>query len=88
MFGKTKVLVNSWFTKQLKISKRTGKTEQPTVNSLNFVVDSLLHALQVVRYSWSLHGVAWSLWDMACHIPCQTFDTFELLFWFQTLCFR
>ncbi|KAJ0587107.1 hypothetical protein HanIR_Chr04g0159411 [Helianthus annuus] len=30
------------FQKQLK-------TNQPTVNSLNFVVDSLLHALQVVK---------------------------------------
>ncbi|KAJ0835074.1 hypothetical protein HanRHA438_Chr16g0750951 [Helianthus annuus] len=36
------------FRKQLK-------TKQPTVNSLNFVVDSLLHALQVVRCFWSLH---------------------------------
>ncbi|MFS7915203.1 hypothetical protein Hanom_Chr02g00162561 [Helianthus anomalus] len=40
-------------------------TKQPTVKSLNFVVDSLLHALQVVRYSWSLHREARSLWDMA-----------------------
>ena len=31
------------------------KTKQPIVNSLNFVVDSLLHALQVVRCLWSLH---------------------------------
>ncbi|KAJ0520764.1 hypothetical protein HanIR_Chr10g0463031 [Helianthus annuus] len=35
------------FRKQLK-------TKQPTVNSLNFVVDSLLHALHVVRRLWSL----------------------------------
>ena len=54
MVWETEELVNSWFTKQLMISKQTGKTKQPTVNSLNFVVDSLLHALQVVRYFWEL----------------------------------
>ena len=41
-------------------------TELYTVNSLNFVVDSLLHALQVNRCLWSLHEEAWTLWDMDC----------------------
>ncbi|KAJ0752882.1 hypothetical protein HanPI659440_Chr09g0329441 [Helianthus annuus] len=55
MVWETKILVNSWFTKQLLVFETNIKTKQPTVNSLNFVVDSLLHALQVVDlYHWDL----------------------------------
>ncbi|KAJ0951941.1 hypothetical protein HanPSC8_Chr02g0066301 [Helianthus annuus] len=42
-------------TKDKPCFRKQLKTKQPTLNSLNFVVDSLLHALQVVRSLWSLH---------------------------------
>ena len=48
------------------------------MNSLNFVVDSLLHALQVVRYSWSLYSEARSLWDMAVCAMLKTLLYFVL----------
>ena len=54
------------------------ETKHPTVNSLNFVVDSLLHALQVVRYSWSMHREARSLWDMAVCAMLKTLLYFVL----------
>ena len=36
------------------------------------VVDSLLHALQVVRYTWSLHWEARSLWTWIVGVSMKT----------------
>ena len=53
--------------------------KQPTVNSLNFVVDSLLHALQVVKYSWSLHREARSLWTWIADALINIYDISKLI---------
>ncbi|KAJ0828684.1 hypothetical protein HanRHA438_Chr17g0839951 [Helianthus annuus] len=50
MFGKQRYWLTRGLRSNLWFSKQTFITGQPTVNSLNFVVDSLLHVLQAFRY--------------------------------------
>ena len=71
------------------VMQRTYYYELTYCELAQLVVDSLLHALQVVRYTWSLHREVRSLWTriVIALIKHLTFHTL-LMIGLLLICFR
>ena len=69
--------------------KQTYYYELTYCELAQLVVDSLLHALQVVRYTWSLHGEARSLWTRIVNALIKPYDiTYFFYDGLLLICFR